>query len=305
MPSRPVVVGILLFWLGVLGLVARRELLPRLFADAPPAPEFVLADELSQATVHWAVLRGKPGDPADERVGGLSTRTEHVKEDDSFRLVTGYRGVRLTAAGGVVLSVPQATVTARVARDGRLLEQTAHGSADLDLGGPLGKLSVTADVRAVVKDGVLAGTATLTAPGLLAEPTTRPLDPVPVPDGQVLNPMLPTDRLRGVAPGRRWVVRQVDPLRDALARLGAEAFAQATGGKAGAVSLPPSPELVAEVLAAPEELARRGRPVSCWVIEYRANGELVARTWVERDDGRVLRQEATAHGERMRFEREE
>ncbi len=299
MPSRSVIIGILLLWIGVLALVAQREVLPRFFADAPPVPAFVVADELSQATVNWTLYRGKAGE--EERVGGLTTRTEHIKDDNSFQFVTGYREVRLKAAGGIELNVQRATVKVRVSRDGRLLEQTAEGVAELDLKA-FGKLGGNADVRTAVRDGLLVGTATLTAPGLLDKPLSCDLTPVPVPDGQVLNPLMPTDRLRDVTPGRKWMVRQADPLRDAMAEL----FSKEAEKRGLKFALPAAPELTARVLDTPEDLPRRGGPVSCWVIEYKSETPpITARTWVRRDDGRVLRQEAIAYGERMRFEREE
>jgi hypothetical protein len=298
MPSRPVIVGILLLWAGVMAVVARRELLPLFSTDTPPVPAFVVADELSQATVNWTLYRGKAGD--DTKVGTLTTRTEHVKDDNSFRFVTGYRDVQLRAGGGVALNVQRATVKVRVSKDGRLLEQTADGVADIDLG-KHGKLGGTADVRTVVRDGQLVGTASLSMPGLL-DKRECDLTPVPVPDGQVLNPLMPTDRLRDVTPGRMWKVRQADPLRDAMTELFSKEAEKMGGPK---FALPTAPELTARVLDLPEDLPRPDGPVSCWVIEYKCdNPPVSARTWVRRDDGRVLRQEATAYGERMRFERE-
>ena len=76
MPSRPIVVLILLFWLVVLGMVVYREVVPRFFGSEPPTPEFVATDELSQATVSWSVYRG-PAD-ADEKIGKMSSRIEYV-----------------------------------------------------------------------------------------------------------------------------------------------------------------------------------------------------------------------------------
>jgi hypothetical protein len=310
MPSRPVVLLILLFWLGVLGVVVYREVIPRFFGDEPPAPEFVAIDELSQPTVDWSIFRGPANKSADQSIGKMTSRTEYVPADDSFRYVNTYRGVKINQYG-VELVIPSATTALRVDRGGRLKEQTLRGNAEADF--PVfGKLTATAEASGTVRDGVLEGSATLTVPGLLADPYTGTFTPVPVPDGQVLNPLMPVDRLRGVTPGRRWAVRQVDPLRDALGELLVKGLQEelAKQGKkkaaAAAVTLPPSPELLAEVLREPVQLDRRGGPVECWVIEYKSeNPPITARTYVRRDDGRVLRQEATAYGERMRFERDD
>src|SRR6185369_11585931 len=128
MPSRPAVVLILLFWLAVLGVVGYREVLPRFFGDAPPTPEFVAVDELSQATVGWTVYRGPANKTTDEQIGKMTSRTEYVPADDSFRYVNSYRGVKL-GVYGVELTIPTATTTLRIDREGRLKEQTLRGSA--------------------------------------------------------------------------------------------------------------------------------------------------------------------------------
>lgn len=309
MPSRPVVIGIVLFWLAVLAAVADREVVPRFFGSQPPTPEFVAADELSQATVDWAIYRGKEKGSADEKIGTMTSRTEYVAADDTFRTVNTYRGVTLRVVGVFEVKVPTATSTVRVTRDGQLKEQTLKGTAELDLGAA--KLTGSADVQGVVLDGVLEGTATMSVPALFADTRTAAFTPVPVPQGQVLNPLMPTDRLRGVVPGRRWAVRQVDPLREVVWELMLRGLHEGTAklgeGKPGAVGnlrLPEPPELLAKVLPDAERIDRRGGPVWCWVIEYEsADKAITARTYVHRDHGRVLRQEATAHGERLRFER--
>jgi hypothetical protein len=311
MPSRPVVVLILLFWLAVLGVVVYREVVPHFFNDEPPAPEFVAADELSQATVSWSIYRG-PAD-ADEKIGKMTSRIEYVGDDDSFRFVNTYHKLKLALLAFEV-TVTSATTVLRVDRDGRLKGQTLRGNAEMDtgrLGGGL-KLAATAEASGVVRGGFLEGSATLTAPDLLGQPSVGTFTPVAVPDGQVINPLMPVDRLRGVVPGRRWKVRQVDPLREALGELLVkglqEELARRGGGKKAptAVTIPPPPELLAEVLRDPVTLDRPGGPVGCWVIEYRCEKPPIeARTYVRRDDGRVLRQEATASGERLRFERDE
>ncbi len=313
MPSRPVVVLILLFWLAVLGVVAYREVVPRFFGSEPPTPEFVAADELSQATISWTIYRGPADKPTDEKIGKMTSRTEYVADDDSFRFVNNYHKLKLTLLAFEV-NVVSATTVLRVDRDGRLKEQTLRGNAEIDTGwlGGGQKLTATAEAGGVVKDGFLEGSATLTAPDLLSEPSVGTFTPVAVPDGQVLNPLMPVDRLRGVTPGKRWTVRQVDPLREALSELMVkglqEEFAKQGGGKKTPtpVTLPPPPELLAEVLLHPVPLDRPGGPVNCWVIEYRCEKpKIEARTYVRRDDGRVLRQEATAYGDRLRFERDE
>ena len=312
MPSRPVVALVVLFWLAVVGVIVYRDVLPRYFGDAPPAAAFGADAELSQLSVEWTIHRGRPNQTADEPIGKMTSSTKYLKDDNTFRYENRYRGVKFTQYG-MELVIPHAVTTIRLDGDGRLKEQTLTGTAELDLGrfGVKGqKLTATAEANGVVQDGFLVGSATLTCPDLLSEPSVGTFTPVPVPDGQVLNPLMPLDRLRDVVPGRRWVVQQVDPLRDALGELLMkglqEELAKQGGGKKKPlpVTLPKPPELVAEVLRSPVDLDRPSGPVSCWVIEYTsADKTISARTYVRRDDGRVLRQEATSQGERLRFER--
>jgi hypothetical protein len=103
----------------------------------------------------------------------------------------------------------------------------------------------------------------------------------------------------------------VDPLRDVIWEMMLKGLHEGTAklgeGKTRVpanLKLPEAPELLAEVLREAEQIDRPGGPVWCWVIKYESdNPPISARTYVHRDDGRVLRQEATANGERLRFER--
>ncbi len=298
MPSRLGVAFVLLFWAATTAYVGHREVWPRLFADAPPPIRIDLADEAAQTLpTSWVVYRG------DQKVGELTTRMQYVPEDDTFRFVNTYRSLAFDAPP-VSLEVPQLETTVRVTRAGELREQhmtgTLKGVWKSKLGAvPLGDAS--AEVTGVVEDGQLVGRCKITSP---VGSIDRPLDPVPVPAGQVLNPMMPVSRLQDVRPGRRWVIREVDPLRDALTVL----FKEVLKTSEVASSLLPqqrSRELLAEVKSDPEKLQRRtGEEAECWVIEYRGD-EVQARTWVGTADGRVLRQEAAGFGERLRFERQD
>lgn len=314
MPSRPVVVLVVLFWLAVVGVVVYQDVVPRYFGDQPPAPHFDAAAELSHTTVSWTIYRGPADKTTDEPIGKMTSEIEYAQADDTFKYVNRYRAVKFKQYGAE-LTIPTATTTLRLSRDGKLKGQRLNGTAELDLPrlwGPGQKLTATAEAEGEVKDGFLVGSATLTCPDLLSEPSVGTFTPVPVPDGQVLNPLMPLDRLKDVVPGRRWVVQQVDPLREALGELLVkglqdEMAKQGNGKKKPApVTLPKPPELIASVRTSPVDLDREGGPVSCWVIDYTTEDKSIqARTWVSRVDGRVLRQEASSQGERLRFERDE
>jgi hypothetical protein len=130
-------------------------------------------------------------------------------------------------------------------------------------------------------------------------PFKQSLDPVPVPEGQPLNPLQPVNRIAGVKPGRRWVVHESSPLDDALG-----AYFRKLAAEHG-FKLPEEKQeaLIGEVLSDPRDLDWHGQVVACWVIEYRRD-EVVARTWVRISDGKVLKQEAFRKGEQLTIERD-
>jgi hypothetical protein len=302
MPPRLGVGVILLFWAATTAFVGYREVWPWLASDGPPPLHIDLADEAAAARpASWTVYRG------NQRVGSLVTRMEYVAADDTFRFLNTYQGLSFDFAP-VALRIPQLETVARVTRSGELREQRMTGTLSGSLKMPLGTLPIgeaSAEVTGVVENGLLVGRCKIWYPAKSPTPTIdRPLEPVPVPAGQVLNPMMPVRRLRDVQPGRRWVIREVDPLRDAVSIL----LREAAKGSQVAMSALPRPEnreLLAEVRSTPETLVRAGgESVECWVIEYRGE-EVAARTWVSVADGRVLRQEATGLGEELRFERED
>jgi hypothetical protein len=188
-----------------------------------------------------------------------------------------------------------------VTRGGDLREQTVDGKldvywSDLKIG------QATARVEGIVADGQLTATvaARYNFAGLSERQIERTLDPVPVPRGQPLNPLQPVNRLTELRPGRRWVVHENDPLREAIAVLVKE--------QAGQFGIKPPEEkrdvLIGEVLSEQQILDWHEHQVACWVIEYRRD-ELVARTWARVSDGKVLKQEAFHKGEVVAIVREE
>lgn len=64
-----------------------------------------------------------------------------------------------------------------------------------------------------------------------------------------------------------------------------------------------APEIIAEVLAEPQQLLWKDVQENCQVIEYR-NDSVTGRTWVRISDGKVLQQEATGFGEKLKLVRD-
>jgi hypothetical protein len=296
MPSRPVTVAVVLFWLASVGWVGYRDVWPRLAASGPPPIAVDLGDEASQLVpVRWQVLRG------DQKVGRLTTRMTYVDADDTFRLTHQYANLTFDFGRARVV-FPAVTLTTRVTRAGALREQGMAGKLVVQVQSGTEFVTV-ADARAVVegevRGGVFHGRCDIDSPLLKAK---RDLDPVPVPDGQALSPMQPVGRIANVRAGQRWVVHEINPLRDAMG-----ALMKGVVGEHGFGLPDEKPEpFVATVGDRPEPLAwgRDKEEVPCWVIDYRGNGSRV-RTWVRADDGRVLRQEAARDGESIALERDE
>jgi hypothetical protein len=282
MPSRRSVAVILGFWLAVTGYVGYRDVWPRYFSSGPPPVVIDLADEAAQSVpARWTVSRnGRP-------IGRLTTHMKYVEADDTFRFVHEYRHLRFEL-GSVAVVFPDLTNTVRVTRAGDLRELATDARLEVRVRDvPVG--GATATLAGTVTGNQLLAVLDVKSP---IRSLSRPLDPIPVPRGQPLNPLQPVNRITGLVPGRRWVVHPFDPLTEIVNQLG-------VGGQADE----PEP-LVAEVLARPQDLDRKDGPVSCRVIEYR-NSRLTARTWVRASDGKVLRQEAVRQGEHLATDRDE
>ena len=300
MPSRFTVGLILLFWFGTIGHIVYRDVWPRLFGDVPPTVAIELIDEATQRTpTRWTILRG------DEQIGTLTTLMEYVERNDSFRFINTYNSVTFAfdpvpSIGAMSLHVPKLDVVIRMDRQGQLQEQRVNGSLELRSGKETLYAIDDYEIQGKVQDGQLVGTARLKSAFFSIE---RELQPVPVPQGQVLNPMMPVNRLTGVAPGQRWVIREVNPLRDAVVLLVQELAKKAP--VVGKMDLSGQPvELIAEVADEPVTIEYGNDSLECWLIEYREE-KVIARTWVSVADGRVMRQEAIGENDTLRFERQE
>lgn len=290
MPSRPAVACILAFWLATLGLVLYRDVWPLLTAAGPPPIAVDLSDEASQfVPVQWAVLRG------DRKVGRLTTKMAYVDADDTFEFTAKYSHVELEIVR-VKFTITELTTTTRVTRAGDLREQSMTGQ--MAVAGLQEELRGTAKVTGRNENGMFVGRCEIASDFLNVN---RDLPPVPVPQGHALNPLQPVNRIADLRSGRRWVVREINPLEEAVVAILREKVGEPVVRLLNKEREP----LYAEVLSEPHTLAaRKDGDVSCWVIEYRS-GEARAKTWVRVADGKVLRQEAFGMGERIALDRED
>ncbi len=303
MPSRLAAVAIVLLWLAVTGYLGYTRVLPWLTASAAPAVTVSATDEAGRQKVRWVVLF-KSGKGGFEKAGTLTTEMT-ADDTDTFTFVAKYTDLRFEI-GPFPVRVPTATTEVTTDRAGQLRRQSVSGSAVFKGFGA--EVSGSAAVTSRVVGGELRGRVEGRIPELNLTLEPMDLPSVPVPSGQVLNPLLPVNRLSGVEPGKRWTIRQVDPLGDSLKQL-LQALAKRHGfGAALPGGGDRGEELLAEVLADIESLpARRNEDaIPCRVIEYRGkDNKVAARTWVSAADGRVMRQEATADGNSLRLNRDE
>jgi hypothetical protein len=291
MPSLHVRALIVAFWLLTTAFVAYRDLWPVLFASGPPPLAIDLADEAAQtAPVRWTIHFSGQSKP-----GRLITQMKYQESDDTFAFTNTYSELRYESAG-VAVSVPKLTNVIRVTREGDLREQTVDGRLEFFFRAlPVG--NAEARIVGTVVDGQLIAKveANYTIASLSPQRLSRTLEPIPVPRGQPLNPLQPVNRIADLRPGRRWVVRESDPLKEIIGVLAGDFGFRLPDEKRD--------PLIGEVLSSRQEMDWNGEAVLCWVIEYRRD-EPVARTWVRASDGKVLKQEAFQKGETLTLVRD-
>jgi hypothetical protein len=279
MPARFLCVAIVVFWLATTGWLCMRDITPALRAGQPPPFTIDLADEAQEHAlkIRWAILRDTAS--GETRIGRAKTWITYRAADDTFELHNDTDGLSL-GSGILTVRVPHMTTVYRVRPDGSLVAMTAK--IDANLRTPLSNLDIKAIVDGVVREGQFVARGALEALGWGAHQLDLP--PVPVsPNGTVLNPLHPVNRIAGLRPGQHWRMPLVDPLADAVAAQVARDLP----------AFKPTPRFLnAQVLAEPQILMYEGREVPCLVIEYHGDDDLAARTFVRQSDGLVLRQEA-------------
>jgi hypothetical protein len=281
-------IAIVAFWVATMGWLFQRDLWPRLRPGQPPPYSIDLADEASEQTIVWTLIKDA------ENKGYANSKVKYNPEDDSFEVIGEFKFWLGQRSGS-----PNQTVETmyRVTRDGELREIDALGV--LQFTGET-KLEARIHIHGPVREQQFHPHFAITGLRFYLE---RTLNPVPVSNrGSILNPLSPLNKIRGLTPGQRWRVPMVDPLSDALRTL-------AQAAVPGLV--PDVPLLEAEVLSEIQELPQlklRDRPPRrsgdrCLVIQY-SGDDISARTWVRQADNVVLRQEVTHHGDHMILDRD-
>jgi hypothetical protein len=267
MPSRPIVIAVLGFWLAANGWLFYREIWPRLRPGEPPAYSIDLADEVAAKPISWDVFYNK------KPVGIAISSVAYDKQTGTFELRCEYtfdKGLDVA-----FLKIKKMSSSMRVTREGQLRQ----ARADVDVRSLLGPAEM--HLQADIDRGRLTPRLELRAAAGLLDHKLK-LEPVEVSaGGNILNPMHPLNKVANLRDGQNWRLPDVDPLKTAAAALGQ----QFTGHSFT------FPSLTAQVRSA--TLVWDRRPTDCWLIEYAEPGEKVsARTWVRKADDLVLQQEA-------------
>src|SRR5438045_3320160 len=121
MPSRPLVVAIVAFWLAANGWLVYREVWPSLRAGEPPPYSIDLTQELGKSTVNWKVLQ----DGAE--VGSATWQVTRLP-DRTYEMRTQYRFTKLSLPllNLVGMRFTKLTSTTQVTEDGDLLALSAQ-----------------------------------------------------------------------------------------------------------------------------------------------------------------------------------
>lgn len=325
MPSRLLLLLILAGWLATVSYFFHRELWPYLRPGQPPPYSINLADEttIQQTGVwRWTIYRvPERGEPV--KVGRAATSLRYHNEDDTFELVNEVTSFEMFKA--VSILVPRQVTVTRVSREGFLREISTGAYLEVfslpvwisvELTPGPGGLTRTcraglgpkvSDPLSLELPKIIDELKRLVAQGHAAEVT---LEPIPVPEGSVLSPLQPVNRINGLRPGRHWQAPLVDPLGVAFKSALPQLFQKLTQGQLGPgevpkISFPEGPStLAAEVKPQTEVLTWNREPQECYVIEHRG-GDFAATTWVRARDGLVLLQEASqSGGEKLRLLRD-
>ena len=266
MPPRLITAGILLFWLTMTSWLVEREVVPMMIADASPAYQIDLTDEIGSPLVGWTVLR-------DGQRIGTATSKIRVNDDRTFEFRSSHHFLAGKLGFGPA-SIKNVESTFRVNEEGKLLDIAAR----FDLHPLPLHPEVNFELRGEVANNQLQPRLFQNGVELkILEFNAIKLDR----RDHIVNPMHLMNRLRGLREGQTWKIPQLDLLSSVKNKVIADLAKQGMT----------VPVLIAEVK--PGSLRWDGRDVACHKIEYYEPGkDVTARTWVRKLDGLVLQQEA-------------
>jgi hypothetical protein len=264
MPSRPVVILILVFWLATTGWFMQREVIPRLGTGKPPQFSFDLEDEFSHRFIEWHVFK-------DRKLIGTCKTTVEGKEGRLFEL-TGDYSFRPPLDVGLGYRLAHYTSTYTVTLDGELRNLSTRIS-----------LKGTHEVRVAITawakgDRLHPHLAVVLGK---SKPAEVDLEPVPLPPkGWVLTFLHPQHRMTNLHEGQRWKVPFLNP----LSTIQLNSFDKVEFSY-----------LIADVHA--DTITWRKRDVDCWRIDFAEPGKApMSQLWARADNGLVIQQRGDYQG---------
>jgi hypothetical protein len=319
MPPRLLTLGIIAFWLAVVGLFVHSDVWPGL---APAEPQLFPVDVVDEAGHHhlttkfYVYKNGTAGYVAEPS-------WLYHPEDDTFEseceVQHRWPGEEAPRTEGPAW-VPQlhdvnTKSTYRLTRRGELKEITAKTTYQLVVGkADDAGIKVAAEVTGAPRDGHFVPHLRLTIPDLAGQDRIGPFtlraferdgDRISVTArGTVLNPLHPPRRFAELGERQRWRLTVIDPL--ALLALLAP-LDEANGGALGAAGVASgtgASVLDAQVLPDLETILALGEiKVACRVVRCAGDGPVSSLTfWIRPSDGALMKQEAHLYGDVWMFE---
>lgn len=295
MPSRLITGAILLFWLGMTGWLIQREVVPMMLADAAPAYQIDLTEELEWTDENGGLRRGSIDvrwsvDLDGKRLEKAARSNVIANEDRTydFRSFYYFDEKMIKIANW---DVEQLDNSYRVTQDGKLVSVSAtigvnsgprkRNKKRPDLADP----EFLCGIKGEIRDATFEATVFFGA-------LEHKLEKFPVTQqGSIVNPMHLVNRVRGLYEGKTWKIPRVDPFEGLRNKFGAGVLGQ-TAGPAN---------LIAQVSV--DSMVWDRKEVACYKIAYKAGEDVVASTWVRRVDGLVLKQEAELMGKSLVLQR--
>lgn len=295
MPPRGVIVGIVAFWTFMTGWLFFRELWPRFQSGQPPPFRIDLADEAqNEIPVRWSIFKD------EERPRGYIRNWVNFRDqDDTFELVGEFKLWKTTKTEGQPDFIVKSRY--RVTREGELREflstialrvpdglRKGAGQEKFESDAHIELLRLTGEVRDNVCYAHIKVTPEIKEWVPLVSMFEREMEPVPMPKrASMLNTLAPVNKLAKVKKGQRWRIPVVDPLTifwkqsPRMQYLDAQVLDETVWLKWGA----------------------KKDPVPCLVIEYQGD-DISGHTWIQEEDGLVVRQEITQHGDKLELRRD-
>jgi hypothetical protein len=309
MPSRVLVIAIVVFWAATMALLFVREIAPRLENDEPALFAVDKADELkkkpgSEKKMYWRVFR-----TSGEHYR-LTTSVLYKEDDDSFELVgrlarwgesESDRAI-LRAAKLPLLEVQMGN-TYRFDREGRLAElflTTQYRMARPQLPERATLQTIVKLLDTTMRHGSFGPTVSVEIKDTVDETETA-LEPVEVSrKGNVLNPLHPVNRMVGLRPRQTWNCVVVDPFFIDVVRSDLSKQ-QPDAGWGSFLPRDQSPLLITQARVRNDVLPDfqwLGKDVPCFVVDFGTKGSLMhLTTYVRASDGLVLQQETVLWGD--------